>query len=329
MERPDPTVLDEALSSHFAAFDRALVDAVRRVPPGWVVTYGELAEALGDRRAARAVADRIRAGVLGDALAHRVVDNGGDAGADPLGRLRGVGINPCDRGVSANAHRFLGVASGAPLTRCRTLQELLAEAVVTEDVGPWSTVGGADVSCRGDLAFGACVVMDPDGRVIDEAIATAPVGLPYVPTYLGFREAPAIVKAVRRLRRPPSLLMVDGNGILHPRRFGSACHVGLALGVPTVGVAKRLTCGTVDAGPPVARVLWDGRHVGWAVWSGRSQRPVFVSPGHFVSVETALDVVQRFCRHRIPEPIRRADSLCRLAAKAEGIEGTSEEAPGA
>lgn len=293
-------------------FDRSLAALIAQIPLGWVATYGELAAALGDVRAARAVAERC-ADLPAGIPVHRVVDRRGRACPAAVERLAGEGIALHGSTVAQGTRRFVGFEGDRPLRTLQRLQATLAAHVVCEGEGRFDRVAGIDVSYRRDAAVAAAVVMEGRGRVREEATVRAKPGLPYIPTYLGFRELPPVQAVCAALGRTPSLLVVDGNGILHPRGLGSASHIGVVLDMPTIGVAKRLLCGTVCGGPPAAAILLRGRQAGWALWGGAARRPVFVSPGHRVSLAAARRIVEEFLTHRVPEPIRRADALCRRA----------------
>jgi len=140
------------------------------------------------------------------------------------------------------------------------------------------------------------------------------VQFPYIPGLLSFRELPVILKAVDRLSEWPDFFMVDGAGMAHPRFFGLACHLGVVSGCPSVGVAKSRLVGTHDPLPEArgSRVplLVGGRVTGTVLRSRSGVRPLYVSPGHSVSLETSADLVLASCtRFRLPEPIRAAHKL--------------------
>jgi len=161
---------------------------------------------------------------------------------------------------------------------------------------------------------GVVVLALPGLQVVDRAEAEAPVLFPYVPGLLSFREAPAVLAALERLTILPDVLMFDGQGLAHPRRFGIASHVGVLLDVPSVGCAKSRLCGAHDA-PPAARGGWaplrDGDEIIGAVLRTRAHvRPVYVSIGHRIDLEGAIDLVLRCgAGYRLPEPIRLAHRL--------------------
>jgi deoxyribonuclease V len=181
----------------------------------------------------------------------------------------------------------------------------------------WGTVAGADIGYRNDTACAAVVVMNlTDLKILEEAVATLPVQFPYVPGLLSFREGPVIIAALGKLKMRPDLLMIDGQGIAHPRRFGVASHIGVLLDIPTIGCAKTRLVG--DYEPPQSAAgstsfLTDANEIiGAAVRTRTDVKPVFVSIGHLVDLSESIRVVLKTCRgYRLPEPLRRADHLSR------------------
>lgn len=200
----------------------------------------------------------------------------------------------------------------------RAIQERLRAVVETADrLGPVETVAGVDVGFEqgGRITRAAVVVLRlADLRPVEQALVRAPTRFPYVPGLLSFREIPAVLAALERLRRLPDLILCDGQGRAHPRRLGIACHLGVLTDLPTIGVAKSRLIGT-HAEPPDVKGAWvplyDGAEVIGAVLRTRAGvRPVYVSAGHRVSLETAVDYVLRCTpRYRLPETTRRADRL--------------------
>ncbi|HFC53761.1 MAG TPA: deoxyribonuclease V, partial [Gammaproteobacteria bacterium] len=146
------------------------------------------------------------------------------------------------------------------------------------------------------------------------AIARRPTSFPYVPGLLSFREIPAILEALQKLERPPDLLLVDGQGTAHPRRFGIASHLGVVTGIPSIGVAKSRLIGQ-HGEPPDERGAWtplqEGEEtIGAVLRSRKGVRPIYVSPGHCVTLERALEYVMRcVTRYRLPETTRQAHRL--------------------
>lgn len=198
------------------------------------------------------------------------------------------------------------------------LQRELADRVVTEDrFGAIRRVAGIDASFPDDGATTrvAVVVMSYPGlETLDQVVISRPTRFPYVPGLLSFREVPAMIEALERLPREPDVVLCDGQGRAHPRRFGSACHLGLLTGLPAVGVAKSRLCGAFAA-PGEERGEWSpledkGERIGAVVRTRRRVNPVFVSTGHAISLDSAIDlVIDCAPRFRLPQPIRAADRL--------------------
>lgn len=196
------------------------------------------------------------------------------------------------------------------------LQRRLAQRV-REDPWPQAprTVGGVDMSVRGDQVQAAVVVLQlPDLIPVDQATWRGPVEFPYIPGLLSFREVPAVLRALEQLETAPDVLMADGQGRAHPRRFGLACHLGVLLDWPTIGVAKSRLYGTHNE-PAQERgaysPLFGGAEVlGVALRTRVHTRPVYVSVGHRTTLDQAI-VFTLACttRYRIPEPTRQAHLL--------------------
>ncbi|MDO9489876.1 MAG: endonuclease V [Sphingomonadaceae bacterium] len=198
------------------------------------------------------------------------------------------------------------------------VQRELAERVIAEDdFGAIETIGGTDISCgwRNSKApvHAAIVTMDwPSLEPREMAGASMLPRFPYVSGYLGFRESPSLVEAFGRLGRPPDLLFVDGQGLSHPRGCGIASQLGVLLDTPSIGVAKSILIGEPaaslgpDAGDHVP-MIWKDRIVGMAVRTKPRCKPLYVSVGHRISLDSAVDHVLRATRgYRHPEPTRRA-----------------------
>ncbi len=182
---------------------------------------------------------------------------------------------------------------------------------------PVATVAGVDCGFeeQGRVARAAVVVMAwPGLAVLEQRIAREPTRLPYIPGLLSFRELPVVLKAFESLQHWPDLLLCDGQGIAHPRRLGIAAHLGLLTDLPAIGVGKSRLVGS---SPPPAQergstqpLLHRGERIGTVLRSRTGVRPLFVSPGHRVSHDDAVDwVLATLGRYRLPEPIRAADRL--------------------
>lgn len=193
----------------------------------------------------------------------------------------------------------------APLVRERPL-----------DLGAVRTVAGLDVSVRDDRVRAAVVVYDVAGRaVVDQAVWEGPVAFPYVPGLLSFREVPAILPALEQLRQLPDVYMLDAQGYAHPRRFGLACHLGVLLEAPALGVAKSILVGRVegDLGAPKgsrAPLVHQGETVGLALRTRERVKPVYVSVGHRVTLEDAGQLALGLAlRYKLPQPTHLAHRL--------------------
>lgn len=257
--------------------------------------------------------------------------------------------------------------SAAQLAEWRAAQHATARLVSTADTDlPWTlhpATGcpppGAPplVCCGADVSFSpACetravasltaVLLRADGatRLLYSASRAVRVSVPYAPTYLAFREAPFVQAMLRAmppgLRARAAVLLTDGNGVLHPRGAGLACHVGVATGLPTIGVAKTLMC--VDGleeravrarvraaarGAALPLVGDSGRVWGAAMLTGNAvNKPLFVSCGHRVSLYTATRLVRALCLFRVPEPVRLADLHSREALRGNVVSIPFDEA---
>lgn len=197
--------------------------------------------------------------------------------------------------------------------------ELAGCVVVADDDSPISTIAGLDIAYGkdGDAAVATAVVLRrADLSVIDQAVVHGASDFPYVPGLLAFRELPLLLKAIEALTVTPDLYVCDGYGLTHPRRFGLACHLGVVLDAPAIGVAKNPPHLPVDA-PGQDRGEWtpiaaSGETVGCALRTQNRVKPVYVSVGHRRTLATARDLVLELAQdYRLPEPIRAADQLGR------------------
>ncbi|HAX88953.1 MAG TPA: deoxyribonuclease V [Cyanobacteria bacterium UBA11370] len=198
------------------------------------------------------------------------------------------------------------------------IQEKLSSEIITSDqLGTVHYVAGVDVGFEdnGAISRAAVAVLSfPDLQLLEHAIAKRPTTFPYIPGFLSFREVPVVLEALEQITLIPDLILCDGQGIAHPRRFGLACHLGLLANVPTIGAAKSLLIGKHDE-LPLEKGSWQplryrGEVVGAVVRSRARVKPIYVSPGHQVSLPTAIDYVLRCTpKYRLPETTRWADKL--------------------
>jgi deoxyribonuclease V len=178
-----------------------------------------------------------------------------------------------------------------------------------------ATVAGVDAGYGNDRAYAAVVVLNlADLKVLEKAVASKTVSFPYVPGMLAFREGPVILEALGKLKSTPDLLMVDGQGIAHPRRFGIASHIGLLTDIPSIGCAKKILAGDYKE-PQRTRgsiaYLTDGDEtIGAVVRTRTAVKPIFASIGHLMDLNDSIRIILKSCRgYRLPEPIRSAHHL--------------------
>ncbi len=214
----------------------------------------------------------------------------------------------------------------ATVAEAKPLQERLARQVRLVPLAREpATVAGVDAAFTADgrIVAAAALFAFPSLALIETAHAVMTVDFPYVPGYLSFREAPAYMAALGKLSRTPDLLIVDGQGIAHPRRLGIASFLGVILGIPAIGSAKSRLVGEFDE-PGPERGAWSplvdrGETVGAVLRTRSGVRPLFVSPGHLITLPESIDIILRCAaRYRLPEPQRTADALAGEAKRALG-----------
>ncbi|NTV61967.1 MAG: deoxyribonuclease V [Oscillochloris sp.] len=196
-------------------------------------------------------------------------------------------------------------------------QRLRSRVSLGDEDFPLRTVAGVDAGFEeeGTVARAAVVVLSfPDLMPVAHACARAPAPFPYVPGFLSFREAPAILAALGMLAIPPDLLICDGQGLAHPWRFGIACHLGVLTGIPAIGCAKSILVGQhaplSDQRGDRAALIHQSELVGYVLRTRSRVKPVYVSPGHRLSFDRAVDLVLACTsRYRLPETTRYAHNL--------------------
>jgi deoxyribonuclease V len=198
------------------------------------------------------------------------------------------------------------------------LQKTLAKKIVRKNqFGEIVTVAGVDVGFEqnGAIARAAIAVVSvPDLRLIDQAIARRPTEFPYIPGLLSFREIPVILDAFKKLKTEPDLLLVDGQGIAHPRRLGIASHLGLVLDKPSIGVGKTRLVGKHDTVPrhkgEWTPLVHKDEIIGAVLRTRENIKPIYISSGHRIDLETSVDWVMRcVTRYKLPETTRWAHKL--------------------
>ena len=210
------------------------------------------------------------------------------------------------------------------ISQAKQIQQDLASRVSakSEAIEP-RFIAGVDISApdsRGVARAAAVTLNYPELDVIEVKTAEDKLDFPYIPGFLSFREAPLVLAACQKLSTYPDLLLADGQGIAHPRRFGIASHLGLLLDIPTIGCAKSRLCGkhaplTAEAGA-YAELTDNGEIIGAVLRTNANVSPIYVSIGHKIDLPTAIHWVLECCRgQRLPEPCR----LARLAAGGKQI----------
>lgn len=302
-------------------------DIVSQVPLGRVTTYGHVAKALGDVVASRFVG--LAMSVNDDIVrvpCRRVVRSdgslGGYTGGGPerkatLLEAEGVHVRG-GKVVGFDRLLFTDFVSESPLralrARQRGLRRLVKMPKTAVDV---RYVAGLDVAYASERGFAAAAVFDYfSGELVSQFVREAKAVFPYIPTYLAFRELPLVSSLMEELP-DRTVLMYDGNGMLHPEEMGIATHAGVEFGVPTIGVAKSLLCGTRGEPRPdgAVPIYSNGRVAGFEILSPSSERPVYVSVGHGIGQKQSVEVVRRFLRHRVPEPTRMAHMIAERARR--------------
>jgi deoxyribonuclease V len=200
------------------------------------------------------------------------------------------------------------------MNRWRAIQRRLAKKVIQRDSfrKPPILVAGLDVAYHKDEAFSAAAVLNYRSlELVEGEIDRSLVRIPYVSSYLAFREVPPLTRVIFKLRRKVDAFLVNAHGVAHPARCGCASHLGVMLDIPTIGVARRTLCGTIPESEKGQTIyLKDGNDViGAALTTSDGCRPIYVSVGHRVSLSSAIEIVQRTLRDGMPEPIRIAHKL--------------------
>jgi len=210
----------------------------------------------------------------------------------------------------------------AALREAGAIQEELASLVVIKPLAcaPRS-IAAVDAAYAQGRTYAAAVSCRSDSMaLIAERVVVEETAFPYLPGYFSLREAPPLLQAIEALPQRPDLLLVDGQGIAHPRRFGIACHLGVLTGIPCIGCAKSRLVGTYRP-PDREKGSWsplehEGNVVGAVLRTRTDVRPLFVSPGHLVTLQDAIAIVLACCvEYRVPEPMRLADRAARKAVR--------------
>ncbi len=195
-------------------------------------------------------------------------------------------------------------------------QKKLAGKVILKDMfKKLEYVGGVDQAYNSDEVVSViCIYKFPELEQVEVEHLFDKVDFKYMPGLLSFREGPPILKAYKKLKTKPDVLFVNGNGIMHFRFIGLASHIGVELDIPTIGVTQNLLCGKVIDG----KVVYKGKHVGYEYHSKAGCRPIYVSPGHKVSLSSSLRITKScITKYKLPLPLHDADRLSKRFIKVE------------
>ena len=198
------------------------------------------------------------------------------------------------------------------------IQTAIATLVVLDDPpGDYALIGAVAQSCSKEVVYSSAIVVDALMNVVEVSTASARLTMPYLAGLLFFREGPAAIAALKKLCSKPDVLIVHGCGINHPRFAGFASHLGVFLNTSTIGVSKTTLCGEYVEPDEACRCVplkFKNRQLGFVLKTMIGTKPIFISPGHLISLKNALQVVQRcVINHRLPEPLRLAHIKARQA----------------
>ncbi len=238
-------------------------------------------------------------------------------------------MNPTStfRGYPEKTARTLSVPEGFSVRKARRAQFLLSKRIripTQSRLEGIRLVAGVDVAYWGDFCFSATVVMRlPDFAVEEVRRSVSTIRFPYVPTLLAYRECQPIIRVLTKLRRKADVYMFNGHGLAHPLRLGLASHIGVVLGIRSIGVARGLLSGAVlKSRGGVKMVVMDNEIVGVAIESLKS-KPIYVSAGNLISLQDAVEITRCCTRgSSLPEPLQRAHNIAtqdRTARRSRGI----------
>lgn len=308
--------------------EKITLELVAQIPKGRVATFREIALALGDPIAARAVGS-ILAQRQRDCASHRVVGSDGTVATEQAHLLQAEGISISDgRVLSLTKFLFRDFQSEKPLQRLQEIQnEIRRRMRLTPDRKEYQTVGGVDLSYAGAQGVGAHVRLELDSlKLLGTQTLVQTVRFPYIPSYLAFRELPVMLALLQKLKEQNALAditFVDGTGTLHHRQAGIASQLGVLLDIATIGITKALLHGEPERdlkslkSGEVCYIRIGGQWAGAAIQPKQGLEPFFVSPGHRVDLNTALELSWLALKNdgHLPEPIQQAHDASRRAAQ--------------
>ncbi len=321
-------------------------ELLRQIPRGKVTTYKSIAIALGDKLATRIVPSLLASHKdEANSLTHKVVQSDGtvtgkteEERTQKIRLLQAENIFVID-GHVAPLEKFLfrNFKCDAPLVKLQRLQlEAKEKLSLRAEQASYKTIGGIDLSYAGSLGIATYVSVELQAKkLLISQTEAQQVKFPYIPSYLAFRELPAMLALMQKLKTENKLAeitLVDGNGTLHHRHAGIACQLGVLLDVATIGITKSLLYGRAEKDlqklqpGEVCYIEADGQKLGAAFQSKPKTEPFFISPGHKIDLETAIEIA-RAClgEGRLPEPIQLAHDASQEAAQSYKSKPTSQK----
>ncbi|MFA6461910.1 MAG: endonuclease V [Candidatus Woesearchaeota archaeon] len=206
----------------------------------------------------------------------------------------------------------------------REQQRLASKIVLRDGFEEIKTIAGIDTQIVGNKLLACVVVCEyPSLKVIESQTYTLNSPLPYKPGFQAYREMPAMIEAYNKLSQEADVILVKGEGILHPRRMGVASHLGLSLNQATIGISASLTLGKVNEG----KIIYDNEVCGFEIVTREHANPVYISPGHLITLGSALELVTKTLRypHKMPEPLHLVHKILRRNIKEEGFPNVEEK----
>ncbi|MGM0444381.1 MAG: endonuclease V [Fibrobacterota bacterium] len=311
---------------HVPNIGTALRSLLLQIPHGRVTTYGALARSLGDIRASRAVGSLLSQNRATETYpCYRVIHSDGRPGkynrgnAEKIRRLQADGISILPSGkIDLSRYGFTAFQGPAPLQFAQNEIHRYGEKIRKngsfEPMIP-RRICGIDTAYSRDGTRSCTALVTcsyPRGDILNVSFTYGAPDFPYIPGYLLFREGPLILKALQKKPPHADLLMVDGNGILHPEKAGIAAVIGLLSGYPSMGVAKSKLCGTISG----THILIDSELCGCVFHAHRNiRRPVYLSPGWRISFQNMIEITRVMSPYREPTPTRLAHREARKGIK--------------
>ncbi|MEM5868620.1 MAG: endonuclease V [Candidatus Aenigmatarchaeota archaeon] len=284
---------------------RYVLNLLRQIPKGKVTTYKDLALALGDEIATRAVGEILSNNkYVNKYPCYKVVHSNGEVGNYILGkeekirRLKNDGIPiKNDKIENLEDYIFKDFKTFYPLKRIREIEKKLIKYIKKRKLNSYEIVAGIDVAYKNNVAKACYISMNKNLEVLEKRIIKAKVNFPYIPTYFYYREGPIILKVLKNVKVLPQVLLIDGNGILHPRKMGIATIIGIKTGIATIGVAKKLLLGRIRGNNIFIKNELRGKVI------KLNGRLLYISIGSNIDLKSSLKVIKKFSIHGYPEPL--------------------------